>query len=114
MLNVALLLRHLLKVSDDGAGGQLVEHLLPGVLVSPLPAALLLSAVGTALLLRGPQGAEVHRDLPGHGLAPQQAVDDGAALPRGGGLLGLGAAEQVVWVCEVVPVQRGGGEQKPV
>ena len=86
VLNLAFLLGHVLKVPQDGTARQVVEGLVPQVLVDLL---LALAAVQV--------GLDVEHHLPPHGLPAQQARHHRLAVPllrRDAG--GQGRAEAVL------------------
>lgn len=111
---IALFLCHLLKISDDWASSQLVNDLLPQF---PFPSSSSWSnALFSSICFRPfsvPEISHVHSGLPGHGPATKQAMNQWAALTRWG-VLQRGCSEKVLWVCEVVPVHRGGREDESI
>lgn len=69
VLDLALLLRHVLEVADDGASGQVVEGLVPQLLVDlllPFPAVQV--------------GLDIEDDLPPRRLPAQQPGHHGLAV----------------------------------
>lgn len=105
MSTVTLLFCQLLKVPYNWASSQLVNDLLPWFSSSSCVPSLCSLNHWWLPALRGPEVAQVYGDPPGHRSAAQRTMNERAALSRRW-IVGWSRSEEVLRVCEAVPVQR--------